>query len=107
MADYDLGIIGGEVFVNSELVAADLWVSGERIAAITEPTSSHARSRAERTIDASGRVVFPGGIDTHTHAREPGYTHKEDFGSASRAAAVGGVTTIIDMPNVEPPTDTV
>ena len=107
MADYDLGIIGGEVFVNSDLVAADLWVSGERIAAITAPTSSNARSRAERTIDASGRVVCPGGIDTHTHAREPGYTHKEDFGSASRAAAVGGVTTIIDMPNVEPPTDTV
>lgn len=46
-------------------------------------------------------------VDTHAHTREPGYTHKEDFLSASQAGAVGGVTTMIDMPNVEPPTDTV
>ena len=48
-----------------------------------------------------------GAIDTHTHTRDPGYTHKEDFLTASQAAAAGGVTTIVDMPNVEPPTDTV
>ncbi len=56
-------------------------------------------------IDAAGLAVLPGIIDTHAHTREPGYTEKEDFLSCSQAAAAGGITTVIDMPNVEPPTD--
>jgi dihydroorotase len=58
---------------------------------------------ARRTIDATGKVVMPGVIDAHVHSRDPGYTHKEDFESATRCAAFGGVTMIVDMPNVKPP----
>lgn len=103
MSQFDLQIRGGRAMVNGELVEADLWVSDGRIVAMgSMPESTVAKTE----IDAAGMVVLPGIIDTHTHTRDPGYTHKEDFESASYAAAVGGTTTMIDMPNVEPPTDT-
>jgi dihydroorotase (multifunctional complex type) len=57
-------------------------------------------------VDASGRIVIPGAIDTHSHHREPGFIHKEDITSATRAAAAGGVTVTVGMPNVDPPTTT-
>ena len=59
---------------------------------------------ATRAVDAEHQVVIPGLIDTHMHLRDPGFTDKEDFASGTRAAAAGGVTTILDMPNVKPPT---
>jgi dihydroorotase (multifunctional complex type) len=90
--------------VHGELVDTDVLVDDGKIAAFLRLGDS---ANVVETIDASGKVVLPGIIDTHAHTREPGYTHKEDFYTASRAAAVGGVTTMIDMPNVEPPTDTV
>ncbi len=83
-------------------LAADLLIAGEQIAGIVERTNP---TRAAEEIDARGRWVLPGGVDLHAHTREPGYTHKEDFLSASQAAAAGGITSIVDMPNVEPPTD--
>src|SRR3989339_1212426 len=52
-------------------------------------------------------VVLPGMIDCHVHCREPGLTQKEDFLTASKAAAAGGVTTMLDMPNTKPATTTV
>lgn len=97
-------IRGGRVLVAGELVTADVVVDGEKIAALVGPDEAVADVVE---IDAAGRVVLPGIIDTHAHTREPGYTHKEDFLTASMAGAAGGVTTMIDMPNVEPPTDTV
>jgi dihydroorotase (multifunctional complex type) len=103
MSDFQTGIRGGQVMVNGELVKTDIWISGGRIAALGDLPGV----RADDVIDAEGLVVLPGIIDTHTHTRDPGYTHKEDFLSASQAAAVGGTTSIVDMPNVEPPTDTV
>jgi dihydroorotase len=57
-------------------------------------------------IDASGRLLLPGVIDTHVHFRDPGLTHKGSWHSESRAAAAGGVTTVADMPNTFPPTTT-
>lgn len=59
----------------------------------------------DQVIDVQGQLVMPGVIDPHVHSREPGYTYKEDFASMSAAAARGGVTTIFDMPNTNPPTD--
>ncbi|GAA3949027.1 dihydroorotase [Microbacterium soli] len=58
-------------------------------------------------IDASGLTVLPGLVDVHSHHREPGFTHKEDILSATRACAAGGVTTTLAMPNVSPPPNTV
>jgi len=62
--------------------------------------------RATRTIDVGSRVVVPGMVDSHAHFRDPGFTHKETFQHGTRAAALGGVTTVMDMPNVNPPTST-
>jgi dihydroorotase len=62
---------------------------------------------AAREIDANGLVAIPGAVDVHVHFREPGYTHKEDWLSGTRAAAAGGVTTVLEMPNTNPATSTV
>jgi dihydroorotase len=61
---------------------------------------------ASLTIDVNGKLVLPGLIDAHVHFRDPGLTKKEDFLSGSAAAAAGGFTTVIDMPNTIPPTST-
>ncbi|MBI2653984.1 amidohydrolase family protein [Candidatus Woesearchaeota archaeon] len=63
--------------------------------------------KADKVIDARNNFVLPGLIDAHVHFREPGLTHKEDFLTGSMAAAKGGVTTILDMPNTLPPTITI
>lgn len=55
-------------------------------------------------IDADQNRLFPGMIDAHVHFREPGFTHKEDWKTGSTSAVAGGVTTVIDQPNTEPPT---
>ena len=78
-----------------------LGIEGERIAGIwTEGNLPDA----EQVIDLQGRTVFAGGIDAHVHFREPGLTRKADFASESRAALLGGVTAVLDMPNTLPPT---
>ncbi len=58
----------------------------------------------DATFDVRGKYVIPGVIDAHVHFREPGGEHKEDWLTGSRAAAAGGVTTVLDMPNTNPPT---
>jgi allantoinase len=60
-------------------------------------------AQADERLDASGLLVFPGFIDPHVHARDPGLTEKEDFAHATRSALAGGLTTILDMPNAVPP----
>jgi dihydroorotase len=58
---------------------------------------------AREVIPVNGKCLIPGFVDTHSHHREPGYTHKEDIDTATRACAAGGVTTTVAMPNVYPP----
>jgi dihydroorotase (multifunctional complex type) len=53
-------------------------------------------------VDARGLLVLPGGVDAHVHSRDPGFPEKEDFGSLTAAAAAGGITTVVDMPNTVP-----
>ncbi len=62
--------------------------------------------KADRVIDATGKVVLPGMVDMHVHLRDPGFPERENFESGTRAAAAGGVTTVIDMPNTLPATVT-
>ena len=60
---------------------------------------------ADRILDAEGNVLVPGIVDAHIHNREPGLEYKEDWESATRAAAAGGVTTVVGMPNTDPVID--
>ncbi|MBM3842407.1 MAG: dihydroorotase [Verrucomicrobia bacterium] len=79
----------------------DLFLDQGRIVA---PPSAAARKRARR-IDARGLVACPGLVDVHVHFREPGQTHKETIATGSRAAAAGGFTTVVCMPNTSPVAD--
>ena len=94
---------GKRIVMPSGTRAADVLVEDGRIAAI-EP---YGMATAPEVIDAAERLVIPGVVDSHVHTRDPGQTHKEDFRSASRAAARGGVTTIMAMPNTTPLVDSV
>ncbi len=84
---------------------ADTVITGDHITAILPPGEA-ATGRGVRVIDASGLWLLPGVIDSHVHFREPGLTHKGDIASESAAAAAGGVTSFIDMPNTIPQTVT-
>jgi len=97
----DLVVKGGILVTSSYMVRATIVIDNGKIVSIC---SDGATSDAERVIDAAGLHVLPGIIDGHVHFREPGLTYKEDFGSGSIGAAAGGVTFVIDMPNVNPPT---
>ncbi len=91
----------GLVVLPEGLARLDIRTAGEKIAALAEHLAPEA---GEEVIDAGGRLVLPGLIDSHVHFREPGGTHKEDFLTGTQAALAGGVTTILDMPNTQPPT---
>ncbi|NKE35056.1 allantoinase AllB [Natronococcus sp. JC468] len=72
---------------------------------ITAVARSDRLPDAERVLDAEGAVLVPGVVDCHIHNREPGLEYKEDWESATRAAAAGGVTTVVGMPNTDPVID--
>jgi len=99
MASFDLKLSGGTVHTPGGPVQADLFVQNGRIARIG------GAGDAGVTLDCTGLDVLPGVIDTQVHFREPGLTHKEDLASGSRAAVLGGVTAVFEMPNTKPNTD--
>jgi len=84
----------------------DLLVRDGRIAAIETPGAIGSLRDAE-ILDATGCVVAPGFIDVHVHLREPGQTHKETIATGTAAAAAGGFTTVVAMPNTTPVNDSV
>lgn len=96
-------IRGGQVVADGARHSLDIVIDGESIEALVTPGTGPADADV---IDATGLVAIPGGVDVHVHTREPGYTHKEDLITVSRAAAAGGYTTIFGMPNLDPPTMT-
>src|SRR5262245_32431595 len=93
-------ISGGSVISATGVVPMDVLVDGETIAALYAPGTAAAQGvNADRTVDATGKYVVPGGIDVHTHMELPfGGTFASDtFETGTRAAAWGGTTTIIDF----------
>src|SRR5262245_19163542 len=99
----DLVISGVTIVTDTPSVDAAVAIKDGRILAIGE---KRAMPTARETFDATGLHLLPGAIDVHVHFREPGYTHKEDWQTGTAAAAMGGVTTVFEMPNVDPPTGT-
>lgn len=96
---FDLLLSGGTVHTPGGPVRADVGVLGGRIVEIG------AKGDAGRVIDCTGLDILPGVIDSQVHFREPGLMHKEDLASGSRAAVMGGVTAVFEMPNTKPNTD--
>jgi dihydroorotase len=78
----------------------ELWVRGDRIVGVGPQAL-----QADRTIDATGKIVCPGLIDMHVHLREPGREEDETIATGTAAALAGGVTSVACMPNTEPPID--
>jgi dihydroorotase len=97
----DLVIKNGVVVTGEDSFEGGVAISDGKFVAIG---TSNCLPDAERVIDVNGNHILPGLIDGHVHFREPGLTYKEDFGTGSTAAVCGGITTVIDMPNVIPPT---
>ncbi len=95
---FDLILSGGDLVNQDGRGRRDVGVIGDTIAAIGDLSRASAGER----IDCTGLTVLPGVIDTQVHFREPGPTHKEDLETGSRAAALGGVTAVFEMPNTNP-----
>ncbi|QDH74078.1 dihydroorotase [Brevundimonas sp. M20] len=97
---YDLIVRGGEVANHAGRGLADVGIIDGKIAFIGDLS----QASAGEVFDATGLTVLPGVIDTQVHFREPGLEWKEDLETGSRAAALGGVTAVFEMPNTEPNT---
>lgn len=100
---YDLLISGGTIVNHDGIHKADIGIIDGKIADI----GALEGKKADKTLKADNLHVLPGVIDTQVHFREPGLTHKEDLESGSRAAVMGGVTAVFEMPNTNPSTTTV
>lgn len=103
MPAYDLIIRNGTLVNQDGIGPGDVAVRDGRIAAI----GSLSTADAGTVIDATGLHVLPGIIDSQVHFREPGLEWKEDLKTGADAAVLGGVCTVFEMPNTEPPTTTV
>lgn len=99
---FDLIVKNGSAATPAGLVEIDVGVRGGRIAAL----GNLAAASAPEMFDARGLHVLPGAIDTQVHMREPGNEHKEDLETGTRAAALGGITAVFEMPNTWPSTTT-
>ena len=96
----DLIVRNGTCFIDGNLSKYDIGVQNGKITYIGDLT----KEQSSNTINADGKIVFPGLMDTQVHFREPGSVDAEDLHSGSRAAIVGGITSVFEMPNTNPPT---
>jgi dihydroorotase len=99
----DIVINGGTIVTDRTRFLGSVAIKDGRILAIGDEA---AMPSAAEVIDARGKHILPGAIDAHVHFREPGYTHKETWKTGTASAAMGGVTTVFEMPNTNPPTGT-
>jgi dihydroorotase len=97
--NFSLIIKNGSCYIDGKLTQTDIGLSGNKIKKIGK-----IELNSSKVFDATSKVVLPGIIDTQTHFREPGSTDVEDLESGSRAAVLGGVTSLFEMPNTNPPT---
>jgi dihydroorotase-like cyclic amidohydrolase len=98
----DLVVTNGRALMDGEFQTLDLAVQDGRVVALG--AQGQFAGQSARELDAASLLVLPGIIDSHFHSRAPSRPDRETFASATRAAAFGGVTTIIEMPISEPPT---
>ena len=101
---HDLLITNSNLVNNHVISEEDVLITDKRITQIGKDLQ---HKQVKRVIDAKGKFLIPGMIDDQVHFREPGLTHKADIATESRAAIAGGITSFMDMPNVDPPTLTV
>ncbi|CAN5727977.1 dihydroorotase [soil metagenome] len=104
----ELIVRNGVVVTPDSMAEADLAIREGRFVAIVPRGQLDSRALGldgAEVVDASGLHVLAGVIDAHVHFREPGLEHKEDWASGSESAVMGGVTTVLEMPNTVPPTD--
>ncbi|MFP3919083.1 dihydroorotase family protein [Lysinibacillus telephonicus] len=97
--EWELIIKNGTIVTHEEKYEANLYIKDGKISVI----STEDLGEGKRVIDAKGKYVLPGLIDTHVHSRDGGATHKEDFYHSTLSAAAGGITTVFEMPNTNPP----
>ena len=95
---FDLIVKGGTLVNHDGEGRRDIGIAGGKITALGDLD----RASAAETLDATGLHILPGVIDSQVHFREPGFTHKEDLETGSRAAVMGGVTAVFEMPNTQP-----
>jgi dihydroorotase len=98
----DLNIVGGRAYIDGLLVDCGISIGGGRIRKIGREANLPP---SEEEMDAEGLLVLPGLIDAHVHMRDMALSYKEDFLSGTASAVCGGFTTVLDMPNTVPPTD--
>ena len=97
----DLILRNGNVVNHNSTTKADVAIKDGHVVGLG---SSEVIPKAKKEIDCEGLHLLPGAIDVHVHFRVPGYAYKEDWQTGTAAAAMGGVTTVFDMPNTNPPT---
>jgi len=94
-----LAVHNARIYADDGFFAGTVTVDDGRILSLS---SQPGIPNADVVIDAGGAMLLPGGIDMHVHFRDPGFPDKEDFLSGSHSAALGGITTVLDMPNTKP-----
>ncbi len=99
----DLLVKNGRIVTPWSVREADILIRD----GVIERVGRDLNADGAEALDARGLLILPGGVDEHVHMREPGLTHKEDFASGTMAAAAGGITTILEMPNTVPPVESV